>query len=84
MSTFLSAATIRPILSYVGGEAKYIRGLKGNLHDLQTQKENLIAKKQDMLNEVEVAEQRPRTRRTRSVQSRWEIIYIIHKTHNLK
>lgn len=47
ISTFLSAATIRPILSYVGGEAKYIRGLKDNLADLRTQKANLIAKKKD-------------------------------------
>ncbi|KAK9232206.1 hypothetical protein WN943_022451 [Citrus x changshan-huyou] len=70
ISTFLSADTIRPILSYVGGEAKYIWGLKDNLDDLQTQKEKLIEKKEDMLNEVELAEQRPRTRRTRSVQ-RW-------------
>ncbi|KAK9229315.1 hypothetical protein WN944_022277 [Citrus x changshan-huyou] len=68
ISTFLSADTIRSILSYVGGEAKYIWGLKGNLVDLQTQKENLIAKKQDLLNKVKLAEQQSRTRRTTTVE----------------
>ncbi|KAH9714957.1 putative disease resistance protein [Citrus sinensis] len=70
ISTFFSADTIRPILFYVGGQAKYIWGLKGNLDDLQTETENLIARKQDLLNKVKLAEQQPRTRRTRSVQ-RW-------------
>ncbi|KAH9714961.1 putative disease resistance protein [Citrus sinensis] len=68
ISTFFSADTIRPILFYVGGQAKYIWGLKGNLDDLQTQKENLIAKKQDLLNKVKLAEQKPRIRRTTTVE----------------
>ncbi|KAL9463247.1 hypothetical protein AB3S75_001117 [Citrus x aurantiifolia] len=68
ISTFFSADTIRPILFYVGGQAKYIWGLKGNLDDLQTQKENLIAKKQDLLNKVKLAEQQPRIRRTTTVE----------------
>ncbi|ESR40454.1 hypothetical protein CICLE_v10027590mg, partial [Citrus x clementina] len=68
ISTFLSTDTIRSILSYVGGEAKYIWGLKGNLDDLQTQKENLTAKKQDLLNKVKLAEQQSRTRRTTTVE----------------
>ncbi|GAY34672.1 hypothetical protein CUMW_277030 [Citrus unshiu] len=68
ISTFFSADTIRSILSYVGGEAKYIWGLKGNLDDLQTQKENLTAKKQDLLNKVKLAEQQSRTRRTTTVE----------------
>ncbi|GAY68091.1 hypothetical protein CUMW_261470 [Citrus unshiu] len=60
ISTFLSADTIRPLLSYVGGEAKYIWDSKGEF-DCQ---------KEDMRNEVELAEQRARTRRTTSVK-RW-------------
>ncbi|KAH9714934.1 putative disease resistance protein [Citrus sinensis] len=68
ISTFFSADTIRPILFYVGGQAKYIWGLKGNLDDLQTQKENLIAKKLDLLNKVRLAEQQPRIRRTTTVE----------------
>ncbi|KAH9714931.1 putative disease resistance protein [Citrus sinensis] len=68
ISTFFSADTIRSILFYVGGQAKYIWGLKGNLDDLQTQKENLIAKKQDLLNKVKLAEQQPRIRRTTTVE----------------
>ncbi|GAY66110.1 hypothetical protein CUMW_246130 [Citrus unshiu] len=47
---------------------KYIWGLKGNLDDLQTQKENLTAKKQDLLNKVKLAEQQSRTRRTTTVE----------------
>ncbi|KAH9714952.1 putative disease resistance protein [Citrus sinensis] len=68
ISTFLSTDTIRSILSYVSGEAKYIWGLRRNLDDLQTQKENLIAKKQDLLNKVKLAEQKPRIRRTTTVE----------------
>ncbi|KAH9666569.1 putative disease resistance protein [Citrus sinensis] len=68
ISTFFSADTIRPILFYVGGEAKYIWGLKGNLDDLQTETENLIAKKLDLLNKVRLAEQQPRNRRTPTVE----------------
>ncbi|GAY68087.1 hypothetical protein CUMW_261430 [Citrus unshiu] len=69
ISTFFSADTIRPILFYVGGQAKYIWGLKGNLDDLQTEKENLIAKKLDLLNKVRLAEQtQPRGQRTSTVK----------------
>lgn len=57
ISTFFPLETIRPILSFVRGEAKYIWGLKGDLDDLLTQKENLIAQKEGMLNKVMVAEQ---------------------------
>ncbi|KAH9714943.1 putative disease resistance protein [Citrus sinensis] len=69
ISTFFSADTIRPILFYVGGQAKYIWGLKGNLDDLLTEKENLIAKKLDLLNKVRLAEQtQPRAQRTSTVK----------------
>ncbi|GAY66106.1 hypothetical protein CUMW_246100 [Citrus unshiu] len=69
ISTFFSADTIRPILFYVGGQAKYIWGLKGNLDDLQTETENLIAKKLDLLNKVRLAEQtQPRAQRTSTVK----------------
>ncbi|KAH9666570.1 putative disease resistance protein [Citrus sinensis] len=69
ISTFFSADTIRPILFYVGGQAKYIWGLIGNLDDLQTEKENLIAKKLDLLNKVRLAEQQqPRAQRTSTVK----------------
>ncbi|KAK9229318.1 hypothetical protein WN944_022280 [Citrus x changshan-huyou] len=65
ISTFLSTDTIRSILSYVGGEAKYIWGLKDNLDELRTQKENLIAKKEGMLNKVKLAEQQQQQPRGR-------------------
>ncbi|GAY68094.1 hypothetical protein CUMW_261490 [Citrus unshiu] len=70
ISTFFPLETIRPILSFVRGEAKYIWGLKGDLDDLLTQKENLIAQKEGMLNKVMVAEQQqqPRNRRTPTVE----------------
>ncbi|GAY66109.1 hypothetical protein CUMW_246120 [Citrus unshiu] len=75
ISTFFSADTIRPILFYVGGQAKYIWGLKGNLDDLQTETENLIARKQDLLNKVKLAEQQlPRAQRTRLVQRWFEMV----------
>ncbi|KAK9229319.1 hypothetical protein WN944_022281 [Citrus x changshan-huyou] len=69
ISAFFSANTIRPILFYAGGQAKYIWGLKGNLDDLQTETENLIAKKLDLLNKVRLAEQtQPRAQRTSTVK----------------
>lgn len=50
ISSFLSPDSLRSASNYVRGEAKYIWGLKANLGDLETEKENLIATKEWLLN----------------------------------
>ncbi|KAL9440774.1 hypothetical protein AB3S75_019444 [Citrus x aurantiifolia] len=68
ISSFLSSESIGSALSIVAGEAGNIWGLQGNLDALQTEFDKLIQAKDDLLNEVNLAEQQPRTRRTYQVK----------------
>ncbi|KAK9208670.1 hypothetical protein WN944_001030 [Citrus x changshan-huyou] len=68
ISSFLSSESIGSALSFVAGEAENIWGLQGNLDALQTEFDKLIQAKDDLLNEVNLAEQQPRTRRTYQVK----------------
>ncbi|ESR40450.1 Disease resistance protein SUMM2 [Citrus sinensis] len=70
LSSFLSSPeSFRSILSYVGGEAKYVWALQVNLDALQAELDKLIRTKDDLLNKVELVEQQqPRARRTNQVK----------------
>ncbi|KAJ4718347.1 Disease resistance protein [Melia azedarach] len=61
-------SSLSSFFTLVAEEAKYIRHLEENLEALKTEFDRLIRTKEDLLNDVKIAEQQPMMRRTNQVK----------------